>query len=120
MIKIKFLENNMFIVRFNGDRSGFNNYIKIITSKLIYCAKPNIDMTGGWIFHHSKLTEVTSYFDNILYENEYSAPDYINMGEDMKLQPYEYQKEAIYFGIQELEALMVLPCGSGKLINFIV
>lgn len=32
----------------------------------------------------------------------------------MKLQPYEYQKEAIYAGIQEKETLMVLPCGSGK------
>lgn len=114
MIKIKFLDNNMFLVKFNGNIAGFDNYINVITSKLIYCAKPNKDKLGGWIFHHSKLQEVLSYFKDVVYDNEYIPPIYFNMGKDMKLQPYEYQKEAIYFALQNREALMVLPCGSGK------
>jgi hypothetical protein len=122
LIKIKFLNNNTFLVKFNRDNvnANFNYYINIITSKLIYCVKPNLGEEKGWIFHHSKLKEVISYFKDPVYENEYIPPDYMDMGSDMKLQPYEYQKEAIYFGIQEKEGLLVLPCGSGKLINFIV
>lgn len=117
MIKIKFLDNNMFLVRFNreSNNANFNYYIKIITTKLVYCVKPNLNEDKGWLFHHSKLKEVISYFENPLFENEYEPPSYIEMGSEMKLQPYEYQKEAIYFAIQEKEALMVLPCGSGKL-----
>ena len=114
MIKIKFLENYNFLVKFNGDLKNFNNYIRIITTKLLYCAKPNIERTGGWIFSYDKLDEVVSYFNDVVYENEYTPPVYFEMGKDMKLQPYLYQKEAIYFAIENKEALMVLPCGSGK------
>lgn len=115
MIKIRFLENNKFLVRFNGDISYFNSYIRIIISKLLYCAKPNMEQTGGWIFPYNKLDEVKSYFNDVVYENDYIPPVYLDMGKNMKLQPYEYQKEAIYFAIENKEALMVLPCGSGKI-----
>lgn len=114
MIRIRFLENNKFLVRFNGDISYFNSYIRIIISKLLYCAKPNMEQTGGWIFPYNKLDEVKSYFNDVVYENDYIPPVYLDMGKNMKLQPYEYQKEAIYFAIENKEALMVLPCGSGK------
>lgn len=114
IITLKFLDNNQFLVRFSGDRKFFNNYINIITKRLLYCAIPNNSPLGGWIFHYSKLEEIKKLFGNILYENEYIEPNYMSMGKDMKLQPYEYQKEAIYYAINNLNSLMVLPCGSGK------
>lgn len=121
MIKIRFLDNNMFLVKFNGDRKYFMNYISKIMSKLLYCAEPNLEKTGGWIFHYSKLKEVVSVFNNeVEFENEYTPPVYFDMGKNMKLQPYDYQKEAIYFAINNLNALMVLPCGSGRFYKFIV
>lgn len=113
MIKVKFLDNNNFLVKCSN-KSNFNEYIKIITSKLLYCAKPNLSKTGGWIFHNSKLKEVESFFKDIKYENEYIPPVYHDMGKDMKLQPYDYQKEAIYYGLKQQKALMTLPCGAGK------
>lgn len=116
MIKIRFLENNYFLVSYNGSQEGIFNYLAIISSKLICCGTPNLQ-EYGWIFHISNLDKVREAFggdDNIFYENEYNPPPYMNMGKNMLLQPYEYQKEAIYFGIQNKEALLVLPCGSGK------
>lgn len=115
MIKIRFLDDNTFLVKFNGEKKEFDKYITKITSKLLYCAKPNIANTGGWIFHYNKLQEILKTFNNkVVYDNEYTPPVYSNMGNNMLLQPYDYQKEAIYFAINNLNSLMVLPCGAGK------
>ena len=114
MITLKYLENNEFIILYNGDRSDFDLYLNTIMKELFHCAKPNLEHGGGWIFHYSKLNQVRKAFNNIVYINEYVAPPYMDMGKDMKLQPYEYQKEAIHFAINNLNSLMVLPCGSGK------
>lgn len=40
--------------------------------------------------------------------------DYSKMGADMKLQPYDYQKEITKFSLDSESALIVAPCGSGK------
>ena len=120
MIKIKFLDDGTFLVKNNGGISYFNEYINIISKKLLYCAKPCTDKFGGWIFNISKLDEVKSYFKDIEYENEFIPPVYDDIGKDMKLQPYNYQKEAIYFAINNKEALLVLPCGAGKFFDLIV
>lgn len=115
MIRIRFLENNEFLVRYSGNSKELFSYLAKITTKFIYCAKPNIAKNGGWIFHNSKLQEVLDAFDNkVEYVNEYIPPIYADMGKSMLLQPYDYQKEAIYFAIETKEALLVLPCGSGK------
>lgn len=54
------------------------------------------------------LDEVSLYF-NIGIEE-----DYEDIGDTLKLSPYEYQKEAIRFCLKRKTALLVLPCGSGK------
>lgn len=121
MIKIRFLDNNMFLVKFNGNKKYFMDYMTKILSKLLYCAEPNTQRTGGWIFHYSKLEEVKQVFnDQVEFDNEYKPPVYFEMGKNMKLQPYDYQKEAIYFAINNLNALMVLPCGSGSCYKLIM
>lgn len=113
MIKIRFLDNNEFLVR-NGDSKGIFKYLAIISTKLLYYAKPCL--SGGWIFHYNNLNKVLNAFDNnVVYENEYTPPPYADMGKNMLLQPYDYQKEAIYFAINIKEGLLVLPCGSGKI-----
>lgn len=114
MIKIRFLENNNFLVRFDGKNEEIFEYLAIITANFLYCSKPNVPREG-WIFHYSKLQEVLDKFSNrVVYENSYTPPVYAEIGKDMKLQPYDYQKEAIHFALEAKEALLVLPCGSGK------
>lgn len=115
MIKIRFLENNKFLVRYNGNPKDIFSYLATITTKFIYCAKPNIAVDGGWIFHYNKLQDVLEAFNHdVVYENTYTPPVYANIGKNMLLQPYDYQKEAIHFAINTKEALLVLPCGAGK------
>ena len=114
MIKIRFLDNNKFLVRFNGNQEDIFKYLAIISNN-VYYAMPNFDEDGGWIFHYNKFNDIINAFDNkVHYENEYFPPKYNDIGKNMKLQPYDYQKEAIYYAIENKDALLVLPCGAGK------
>lgn len=40
---------------------------------------------------------------------------YDDIGSTMKLTPYLYQRESIEYGLKTQNALIILPCGSGKL-----
>ena len=113
MIKIKYLNNNLFHVCYDGEPDGFKNYIYIITHKLLKYARPDF-INRGWLFKYKHLDIVKKYFKDIVFENEYTAPPYMSMGESMKLQPYDYQKECIYFILNHDNTLLVAPCGSGK------
>lgn len=113
MINVRFLDNNKFHIRFNGNQEDIFKYLAII-SKNVYYAMPNFE-EGGWIFHYNKFNDIIKAFDNkVVYENEYNPPTYINIGKNMKLQPYDYQKEAIEYAVNSRNALLVLPCGAGK------
>lgn len=114
MIKIRFFDNNYFLMRFNGNQEDIFEYLAIISKELINCGRPNFNGEYGWIFFISNLEKIKSLFNNIVYENEYIEPIYSQIGKNMLLQPYDYQKEAIHFAIERQEALLVLPCGSGK------
>lgn len=62
-----------------------------------------------WIVPKSYLEEVQSKFNYTIQENPWD-----NMGKDMKLSPYPYQKEAIHYAINNPNSLLILPTGSGK------
>lgn len=49
-----------------------------------------------------------------LYFNIDDDEDFDEIGDTLKLSPYEYQKEAIRFCLKRKTALLVLPCGAGK------
>lgn len=59
----------------------------------------------GWIIPN--LNELEKYFD--IKENTPTN----EIGQNLKLKPYSYQKEAIEFCLKQEKALLVLPCGSG-------
>ena len=62
-----------------------------------------------WIVPKSYLEDVQSNFEYELQVNPWD-----NMGADLKLAPYPYQKEAIYYAINNPNSLLILPTGSGK------
>ena len=113
MIVVRYLDNNEVLVR-NGNAKRIFQFLAIISTKLLFYAKPNL--SGGWIFHYNNFSKVLKAFHEfeVEYENEYTPPPYIDVGKSMKLQPYDYQKQAIYFAVNVKEALLVLPCGAGK------
>ena len=99
-----------FLVNFDGEKKDFNTYMYML-SKIqdkTYRLKDK-----GWLVRN---TDELNLVFNIKEPEPISIDDsaYRDMGKNMKLQPYPYQKEAIKFCIDNLKALLVLPCGSGK------
>lgn len=62
-----------------------------------------------WIVPKNYLEQIKNDFE---YEIKINPWD--NIGSNMKLSPYPYQKEAIYYAINNPQCLMILPPGAGK------
>lgn len=63
----------------------------------------------NWILSKEHLEDIKSRFDYEIIINPWD-----NIGSDMKLTPYPYQKEAIHYAINNPNSLLILPTGSGK------
>lgn len=116
MISLETCKNGYY-VKFRGKKQQFNEYINKIMG--IPDKSWNIDK-ACWVFPREQLDYVQHIFKGIEYLDEVQPikaqmiTGHEKMGKAMKLQPYDYQKEAIKFGLDRLETLLVLPCGSGK------
>lgn len=114
--------NGKFLVSFKGKKHQFNDYI----NKIMSIPEKQFDFERKcWCFDEKGIEKVKRLFDvekeelkkDVVLNNEYAktvVTDYENIGQMMKLKPYEYQKEAIKFCLDKKEALVVFPCGSGK------
>ena len=60
-----------------------------------------------WIVSKDHLEDIKSKFDYTIKENPWDS-----IGTDMKLQPYPYQKEAIYYALNNTNSLLMLPTGA--------
>lgn len=116
MIKVSKL-NTSYLVNFDGEKKDFNQYMFLLSkvTRKTYSLKDK-----GWVV--PDLTEIKQLF-NVEESKQKTVSQpvvevddllYRDIGKNMKLQPYPYQKEAIKFCIDNLKALLVLPCGSGK------
>lgn len=65
--------------------------------------------SAEWILSKDYLNDIKTKYDYKIKENPWD-----NIGESMKLSPYPYQKEAIYYAINNPNSLLILPTGSGK------
>lgn len=126
MINIKPVKGKFF-VSFNGDKADFNTYINGIMS---FPKKDYNYETQSWVFDNKEIEKVKSLFGfstpapaidkagptktNAIVGSKAIIQGYENIGSEMKLSPYSYQKEAIKFCMEEKEALIVYPCGAGK------
>lgn len=81
-------------VRFHGsddfDIKTFYNFIYSLPD-----AQREFQNNGYWISENN--------YDNLLA-----------LKSQMRLTPYDYQKEAIDFALKKLSSLMLLPCGAGN------
>lgn len=113
------LKNNLYLIRFKGAKNQFNEYI---TNVMKLPGKQWSVENNCWVIPKESHHYLERYFKKIEYLEEVkeinraktTASDYADMGKSMKLQPYDYQKEAIKFAIDTHETLIVYPCGSGK------
>lgn len=105
-------------IRFKGTKRQFNEYI----NKVMALPDKEWDITEKcWTIPISKKPFLENAFKNVEYLEEVNndtkvttVTDYDDMGKNMKLTPYDYQKEAIKFALDNKNILIVYPCGSGK------
>lgn len=93
-------------VIYKGDKKQYNNYF-IAMSKIDGASK--LTDKVGWKVPKCYIPELTKSF-----EIEYVKNSWDDIGKDLKLEPYCYQKETIQFGVDNKKGLLILPCGSGK------
>ena len=62
-----------------------------------------------WIVSKDHFEDIKSKFEYTIKINPWDS-----IGTNMKLQPYPYQKEAIYYALNNPNSLLILPTGAGK------
>lgn len=107
MIQILKLNNNIGVNHIGNDKKEFLKFFSIIKS----CNAKRDPQTNYFIIDSQYLDLIESEF-----ETETILQPWEDMGADMKLPPYSYQKEAIYFCLNNLNSLIIYPPGTGKTI----
>lgn len=111
---IKLEENkDKYTLKFIGKTHDLIDFLDIVTC--VPYVSYNI-IFKIWEINKNKLDDfLTKYYDICTFtDNEIKVTDFNNIGEGMKLKPYEYQKEAIDFTLKQDKSLLILPCGAGK------
>lgn len=117
MLKIQESGDNL-LLSFSGSKKQFNEYINTIMK----IKEKTFDFENKcWTTSKRNLSDIKRLFKDYEYLEEIREIKIINselkdIGSTLKLSPYEYQKEAIKYGLDHLNALLTLPCGSGKTI----
>ena len=78
-------------------------------------------ITKRWEIDECNLQSFLDNHQDIIISVKYNIPkikrydkELDNIGKSMKLKPYLYQREAIKFAIDNINSLIILPCGAGK------
>ena len=95
-ISVKYIGDNI------ADCKEFISYMITIGAR----KKPKVP---DWIVSKDHFEDIKSKFEYTIKINPWDS-----IGTDMKLQPYPYQKEAIYYALNNPNSLLILPTGAGK------
>lgn len=109
MIQIIDLGNKIETIHIGNDKEEFIRYFFYIAK---FKGEKN-PSTNGWTVDKQFLEKFKEEFEIEIVEQSWK-----NMGEEMLLPPFDYQKEAIYFGLNNLNCIQILPPGAGKLFSF--
>ena len=134
LFDVKQLDDNEILVIFKGDRKTRKYYNEFLglANKLSY--SPKIDIpTRGWIIKQDDLYRVEDIdkkafppkktmkekMSNLVKVKRKEVSGWESIGQGMKLQPYDYQKQIVKFivdthGDGANDTLVISPCGSGK------
>jgi len=118
LINITMVNNNNYFIRFSGKKKDFNDYINMVIAlpekSFSIENKCWIISTKSLAIIKNKVSENLITYTNFISLNSTKVDNYQDIGKDMKLIPYDYQKEAIKFSLDHKNALIIYPCGSGK------
>lgn len=93
-------------VKYNGSKNSFMTFINYMCKNKEAYKEKDI----GWKLPKCYLPELQELFSNIDIVSE--PWDYI--GKTLKYEPFDYQKETIYFALNNPQSLLILGCGAGK------
>lgn len=125
LIKLVKLNLIMYAVSFKGEKENLSKFLEIV----MYDENVHYNFYfNTWVIYKKNIKSFINRYPSLKIkapmekiklknssqkENAYNE-NILDIGKLMKLQPYLYQKEAIYFGLTKQNALIILPCGSGK------
>ena len=112
------LFHKRYRVKFIGQENNLHKYLEIVVhDPFVYF---NFS-SGFWEINKDDVNEFLSNHKDLDIEVESKKPKIVRydkaldeIGLTMKLKPYMYQREAIKFALDKKNALIILPCGSGK------
>ena len=120
-----------YIVRFNNKSAKALRYFNDFNSLVITLETQFDPFTRGWKIKEKDLAKfieldkkifpqkprfktMKEKMSTLIKIDKKEVTDWEDIGQGMKLKPYDYQKEVIKFIVDNKNALIVSPCGSGK------
>ncbi len=108
MIEIKKKDNNTCYLEYKGTLEARFRLLRVLAS--LNCKRIN---ENKWIvpmnIPEDTLESLYKAFELNMVTNPWNG-----IGKGLKYEPYEYQKETVFFGTDKNSALFLLPTGSGK------
>lgn len=103
---------------FKGTKEELGMFLNIV----VYDINVHYNIiTKRWEIDEHNLQSFLNNHKDMIIPVKYNIPkikrydkDLDDIGKSMKLKPYLYQREAIKFAIDNVNSLIILPCGSGS------
>ena len=106
MILIKDKDNNTSFLEYTGNIGEKHTVLRVLAQYRDNVKRVNTDK---WIIPN----EIISLLEEECNVDHFISP-WKDIGKGLKYEPYEYQKETVFFGSEQESALLLLPTGSGK------
>jgi SNF2 family DNA or RNA helicase len=106
MINLRKKDNNSYYLEYTGELGAKYKLLRLLAPFSFQVKR--ID-ENNWIV--SK--ESADYIANIL-DTEYIINPWEDIGQGLKYEPYDDQKETVHIGMNNGSSLFLLPCGAGK------
>lgn len=106
MILIKNKDTNSSFLEYTGELQGKYIIISLLAQYRDSVKRVNTDK---WIIPN----EIVPLLEERCTVERFVSP-WKDIGKGLKYEPYEYQKETVFFGSEKNSALFLLPTGSGK------
>ena len=108
MIQLRKRDNASWFLEYKGELK--DKYILLRNLACINCKRLDENI---WVVPNTIPQEVLKNL-SINFQVDFVTMPWENIGKGLKYEPYEYQKETVFFGSKQESALLLLPTGSGK------
>ena len=108
MIQLRKRDSASWFLEYKGELK--DKYILLRNLACINCKRLDENI---WVVPNTIPQEVLKNL-SINFQVDFVTMPWENIGKGLKYEPYEYQKETVFFGSKQESALFLLPTGAGK------